>query len=124
MYILNEKDEARISKQVNDIAYGVETWRDFKYGAAVQFNDRSKTWTKKFAEREKEILCQTGFRSGKCNSCTECDRCIADTAFKLAMDEIEAGLRKPPQISSRQAYNRQMSIWVSKKGNIHITQWM
>ena len=124
MYKLTEKDELRIKKQVNDIAYGNESWREFRNGATALFNDKHKAYGKHFVEREKEILCQTGFRSGNCNSCSACERCIADIAYKNAIEEIDSGLRFPPAISGRQAYNRKVHIWVGKNGTIHITQNM
>lgn len=124
MYILTEKDKAVVDKQVNDIAYGIESFKDFKRGAVAVLLDPDKVYAEDYADRVKEILCTTGVTAGVCNSCSQCERCSVFGAHNEAVEEIRAGKRHKP-IYTRRSRGCITHVWYNaKKGELHIIQNM
>ena len=123
-YVLNEQDKAIVSKQVNDIAHGIESFNQFKYGAIAELMNQKKTYTERWADRQKEIICTTGITAGICNSCSICEKCSVFGAHKEAVEEIRAGKRSKKHDPEETNRGCRTNVWISKKGVIHITQYM
>lgn len=123
-YKLNDKDMKRVYKLADDIAYERQSAKAAKKGVIDLLNDRYQTYAEYYALRESEILCCALSMTGICNTCSECECCTVMTARENALKEIRAGVRTKPIKSCKKSQMRDIHIWISKKGVIHITQTM
>ena len=121
-YVLTERDNKRISRDIDDIAAGGTDLMGYLCNSIKTLNTRDKTYMHYFADREQLVACSVMDCFSYCKKYVNCKGCPLEGAWINARKEIATGKRRKTYTKVNRGCRTHISV--DKNGTVHIMQYM